>query len=238
TIPVIAAATLAATWFFGLLATTPLYQPYPRLLMPWWMVIDFLLGWAVSAWRTTVTVQDNGPPAGLDRPRLRDARADQNRMSYVWRGFHRTGLDLVSVGWGMILLVVLFGVMFRQRVWEGRLDFRNASFAIAEKIESATDSAIAQVYGLPPVVLALREHGVAAVVCGGPEAAARLAGAWLVVSSDADRDSTWNDHWPKVADQFELVRTIQVQPSSIVRLDNGPMPTDPPPVEVRVYRHR
>ncbi|HET6426153.1 MAG TPA: glycosyltransferase family 39 protein [Planctomycetaceae bacterium] len=222
-VPEVAACALASTWFCGLLVTTPLYQPYPRLLVPWWMASTLL---------TTFVIGRLASPGTA----MQELRSSSGVPPIEWR-------RALMVGTLIVVIVVLDWPMSwaiprkHDRLWEARDGFRKAALSAADSLRAQSD-AIAQVYGLPPVVIALRERGVAAVVCGGPEAAARLDGSWLVVSSDAERDSTWNDHWPKVADQFELVSTIPIQPSSIVRLDNGPMPADPPPVEVRLYRHR
>lgn len=223
----IAAAALASTWFCGLLVATPLYQPYPRLLMPWWMAASLLVAWAMSRLASRTTVGDVF--AVLDRghtsPHEDAAYARRQRNSLI---------QMAAVVFAtMVVCFVAY-----HRAWENRRGLSTSANTIADQIRSRSDSAIVQVYGLPPVVLTLREHGIAAVVCGGPEAAARLAGSWVIVSSDADRDSTWNDDWPKVADQFELVREIDINPSSIVRLDSGLLPANPPPVEVRVYRRR
>lgn len=222
-----AAGALASTWFVGLFLMTPLYQPYPRLLLPWWLASILLTCWVPLRF---------GSQSKLTEPNELLA----SRRTFEWPKSELLLIPPMMIGL-LALLVALSTTVFKEvtvSLREDRRSFRNAAEETSKIIRQADDQSIAQVYGLPPVVLALRERGVAAVVCGGPEAAARLAGSWVIVSSDADRDSTWNDHWPKVADQFELVRTIDINPSSIVRLDNGPLPPDPPPVEVRVYRHR
>ncbi len=221
----VAAAAALSTWFCGLLVTTPLYQPYPRLLMPWWLATALLAAWCLQR------VSRFMPPPAVNVVLHAGQTAESGFADFGLR--HDLFMFVLVVG-----VVVLMTQMPEHRTWEDRRGYRAAAERIAAEMKPQSDTAIAQVYGLPPVVLALRDRGVAAVVCGGAEAAARLAGSWVIVSSDADRDSTWNDNWPKVADQFELVRTIPVNPSSIVLLDNGPLPSDPPPVEVRVYRHR
>ncbi len=225
----IASCAVASTWFTGLLVATPLYQPYPRLLLPWWMASVLLASWVVKR------------VAAPCSPTVEDAILKDSQANVV------PPIRLREAAASVVLFIVLgvlqwpFNWFLPSRVeplWESRGGFRKAAMTMADVMQPQSDTAIAQVYGLPPVVLALRERGVAAVVCGGPEAAARLAGSWLIVSSDADRDSTWNSAWPNVADQFELVRAMDINPSLIVRLDNGPLPANPPPVEVRLYRRR
>ncbi len=239
TVPQIAGCALASSWYCGLMLMTPLYQPYPRLVLPWWMATLLLVAWSVQqldSWlRGKLAIQTESPTIGFPNEVDLDWG---NRLGVepAWRTrFEVTGPLLVCV----IVFALGASVLMAEPVtWEYRTWYSSAAADIASEIDEQPNTAIAQVYGMPPVVLALRERGIAAVVCGGPEAAARLGGSWLIVSSDADRDSTWNNAWPKVADQFELVRTLDVHPSSIVRLDNGPLPPDPPPIEVRLYRRK
>lgn len=235
----IAACALASTWYCGLTLMTPVYQPYPRLMLPLWMSSVLLAAWCVQQldnWlRGRFSITSEVLTIGFPDQASLDGG---NRLGVkpAWRArFGLTGPLLVGV---ILLALGVSALMAEPQTWEYRTWYASAAAEIGDKVIDHSNSAIVQVYGLPPVVLALRERGVAAVVCGGPEAAARLEGAWLVVSSDADRDSTWNERWQNVADQFELVRSLDLNPSSIVRLDHGPLPPDPPPVELRLYRRR
>jgi hypothetical protein len=221
----IAAGALVTTWFCGLLVTTPLYHPYPRLLLPWWLAASLLGAWSIARLNQLTSIRVD--------------RAVSRSRPTSWRMWIHEVCQNPRV-----LVVAIFAVIGfvmtgpENGASEVRRGTRDAAMQIADQLRPHSDTAIVSVYGQPAAVLALRELGVAAVVSAGPEAAARLDGSWLVVSSDADRDSTWNENWPKVADRFELVSTFPTNPSSIVLLDQGPMPTAPPDVGLRLYRRR
>lgn len=208
----IAAASLLSTWFCGLFLTTPLYHPYPRLVLPWWMAATLLTAWWLKQ-HTRPIGEADGPSRARIPP-----------------------LELAQAG-TMLLVLILVAWFSNLHVWEDRRGLTEAASQIARELRTHSDRELVQVYGMPPIVLALRDQGVAATLSGGPEQAAQGTG-WLVVTSEADRYPAWTEPWPRVENQFELVRTIPTNPSSIFRLDNGPIPNNPLPVEVRLYRHR
>lgn len=208
----IAAAALLSTWFCGLFLTTPLYHPYPRLLLPWWMSATLLTAWWIQQHTRSMSETDGSTTTKV------------------------TPFEL-SQGGAVLISLILVASFSNLSVWEDRRGLTEAASQIARELRTHSDRELVQVYGMPPIVLALREQGVAATLSGGPEQAAQGTG-WLVVTSEADRYPAWTEPWPRVEQQFELVQTIPTQPSSLFRLDNGPIPPNPPPVEVRLYRHK
>jgi dolichyl-phosphate-mannose-protein mannosyltransferase len=209
-VPVLAGGVVLATWYFGLAVTTPLYTPYPRLLLPLILVTLSIVAWG---WL-------NSSPPELAR-------------LTIWQEMAPRGKLILGVGLPLYLLWVAYGT---DTLNESRTGYRDAARSIAARVAPSARP-IVQVYGLPAVVLGLRADAIPAVVCGGPELAARVPEGWLVIETRADLDPHWRDGWAKVADRYELVERIPVQPSSVVRFDR-PDPNIDPNEALLLYRRK
>ncbi len=202
----IAAGTVFSAWFLGLTLTTPLYTPYPRLMIPWALAALLIIAWGWGAKLSAACLQS----------------VTRRQLVQI---LLQASLFPVIVIWNEPIALV-----------ESRTGYQQAAVAIATRVTQA-ERPVVQVYALPAVVLGLREQQVTAVVCGGPELAARVPQGWLVIDTRAERDALWREGWAKVAERYELVETLPVQPSSIVRFDR-PDPELDPNEALLLYRRR
>ncbi len=202
----IAAGTVFSAWFLGLTLTTPLYTPYPRLMLPWTLAALLIIAWG---WYSNLSA---------------------NRLFSVTR----RQLVLILLQASLYPVIVIWNEQLA--LVESRTGYQQAAVAIANRVSQSPRSVV-QVYALPAVVLGLRAQQVAAVVCGGPELAARVPEGWLVIDTRAARDVNWREGWAMVAERYELVETLPVQPSSIVRFDR-PDPKVDPTEAILLYRRK
>ncbi|MEX1232638.1 MAG: glycosyltransferase family 39 protein [Planctomycetaceae bacterium] len=205
-----AALWLLGSWTLGLLLATPLYAPYPRLLMP--SLIKTWIGFGVFV----VFMLANGTKFALNRRTL--------AASLV------VTLLVVAGRYG--------GMRPHSRpfpAWQSRLGIEHASHRIAEAILNDTvsrktvpakDRAIVYVWGEPAVVFHLRAAGwpmVAPVANFGflePIPGAPMLPTYLVVGPHYEKDLSAgvND----LTGRFELVGKFRFTPSDLVAFDEQP----------------
>ncbi|MDZ4687710.1 MAG: glycosyltransferase family 39 protein [Planctomycetaceae bacterium] len=191
----IIAACLLSAWLLGLLLATPMYRPYPRLVMPLW-----LAGVMGTAWFASQC-------AAYCRP------ADFSRNRHVVAAGLTTTLAVGTMFIG------------GTTVWEDRMALARASDDIAASLtaeRTAGDPPVVFVYGEPALFVALRERGVAAGLSGNLGFVDRPppTATYLVAGLFADRDAGFQEEWSRVQDRFVAVKSWSVRPSSLVLLDN------------------
>ncbi|MCA8988052.1 MAG: glycosyltransferase family 39 protein, partial [Planctomycetaceae bacterium] len=121
---------LGASWFLGLSLAIPLYTPYPRLVVPWWIIVCFLLGIVISRLGTRLK-------SVLKKPVSHRALA----MSL-----------LILLYGGTLLDKNFLGVM----TWQPRLFIRDIATQVLERTQQtatqegkSADQVICYVYGEP-----------------------------------------------------------------------------------------
>ena len=62
------AASLLAAWYCGMTVATPMYYPYPRLILPWLVATWLGVGLAVHLWRNRTTINVDGLAPRTTRP--------------------------------------------------------------------------------------------------------------------------------------------------------------------------
>jgi dolichyl-phosphate-mannose-protein mannosyltransferase len=195
------AACLLSAWLLGLLVATPLYRPYPRLLLPLW-----LAGVLGTAWLAAEVAKS----ARLSAPLTSLGIAGRS----VWLA-------------GLTVLTLLGLVVCRPVVWqEERTAVARAGDDVAAWLEAehpaSTLPPVVFIYGEPALFVALRERNVAAGLRGDlgfvdhPPATT----TYLVTGLFIDRDAGFQEQFSRVQHRFTEVQSWSVRPSSLVLLDN------------------
>lgn len=223
---------LMAAWFIGLSLSTPLYRAYPRLTLPWLVVV--CLG-SASLLRTL----DQNP------------HTEQPQRQLDWRK-RATVL-------GVILGVLIWGICWhlpagslQQRGWSSRTAFESMATDIRDDALSASPPAslggtraVLYVYAEPGLFFHLPADGLAVQPAGNLsfvdiEATRRLP-TFLVTGPHAHRSRAFADEFAQRADQFELIASYPYDASDFVRLDDvsaTQLRAHREPLEVRLYRVR
>jgi hypothetical protein len=223
-------AWLMGTWFGVLAAMTPLYTPYPRLLLPWlaagWILsgalVETLIGRLIQSWQPGASVAARWPRA--------------------------IGPSMLGLCLGFAGIVVYSS----SRVWADRRGLEAVAGQVSQLLARAENPrpelpAAVYVYGEPALVFQLRAAGVALV---SPVQTVELrpvsfdGGAvptYLATGPHASRDPAFQAAWSAVPSRYELLATYSFRPSPLVLLDNyapSQLGRDSPIEEVRLYRIR
>ena len=213
---------LVLTWWAALLVATPLYSPYPRLLLP--CLLAAYLGAALLAAPELVPAEPQAEPSR-------------------WSGCLFVGLIICGNG-------LLVPIVPHQDHWERSGD-RRGLVRVAEQIR-ATDirvgGRVIYVYGEPALFFQLRAAGEELVspIQEIPSRAAMLEGkaipTLLIAGPHAHRDPEFVRQFDAVQDRWELVQEFDYQPSAIVWLDLNDPRRSPKETEkedrIRMYRLR
>lgn len=209
------AGWMLAAWIGALTLTTPLYMPYPRLMLPWvvglWMAFGLLLA---------LTVDSEAP-----------ARNENGK-------FKCQGLPW----WFLFTIVftVLGAQLFSHErgpivpAWEPRTGLASiAGEAVSEMCREARldpevdrDKFIIYVYGEPALLFQLRLAGAANVLpvahfeFAKPQAAATQVPTFVIAGPHADRSPQFAKQLEAARPRLQLVRSFDYAPSDLVLLDN------------------
>jgi 4-amino-4-deoxy-L-arabinose transferase-like glycosyltransferase len=219
---------MISVWFVAMFVATPLYHPYPRLLLPWlcaaWLTSSIGIEWvttslarhstkATSAVATVVMVL---ALAGLG------LRASQLQVRGVPAWQPRDGL--ANIG---------------SRIAEW-------TYAKPERLETGDAAAIFFVYGEPGLFYHLRSHGLnLSVPIVDLDLAASLPAdappAYLVTGPHADQTPAFQQEWQRYDHDFEQVQEYRYRPSDLVVLNQHTpaalqSPSARPEYEIRVFR--
>ena len=214
---------LLAVWFGALFVATPLYTPYPRLLLPW--LIATWLGAARAAdWLLNVQ--------GLH----------EKLIGTRWRRLAFLG------AWAALGIMVALISPRRPMLSLSRDRTGLARVAAETRNGIGPESANAiYVFGEPAMFFQLRASGEehVAPVQALPREAATIDGqpipTFLVVGPHAERDPQFKEQWEAAEDRWELIKEFEYKPSAVVWLDLHD-PRQPPETSnrhrVRQYRLR
>lgn len=212
------AGWLIAAWFFGLLLTTPLYRPYPRLMLPLTISI-----WIASA-------------AGIaGYLKFRTPSVSQHSLSQGRQRIDR------SLAFGSVILLVMVVIMVsgqpkRLEVpgWEARSRLRSISHEIqtdvakrvADDFSLPVEKSVVYVFGEPALFFQLHNRGLLT----GPIADFSFLDApplpvptFVVIGPHARQTAGFDEMWKSAQSALRLVNTYHYQPSTLVQL-NGDQP--------------
>ncbi|MFN0198808.1 MAG: ArnT family glycosyltransferase [Planctomycetaceae bacterium] len=240
-----AAMWLLSSWCVGLLVATPLYHPYPRLILPLliacWLGVGAYIGDLLEPFR--MVIHDYHLPGGkktvLGQPIV--------AVLLVW------------------LFVAFIGLVFMGEIrpfpgWQSRLSMEEVTSGIASEILNGTvsretvpvpapDRAVVYVWGAPAVVFHLKSNGwplVAPVADWGflePNPAAAKLPTFFVAGSQFAKSDELQQELERHRSSLERVREYYFTPSELVAFDDRP-PTsfrtaDPPERQsIVLYRVR
>lgn len=225
---------LLAAWVIGLMVTTPLYRPYPRLTLP------LLLGMHLLAARWFVGL----PFCGRAVPCSRDTGWGAVAVTLV--------LSLVGPlllhGQNAIPKVLLPGTAsrneFPQLARTLITDVAKSSHGLGQAPLGRTYSVL-YVYAEPGLFFHLPADGVAVQPAGNLDfvdiEATRKLPTFLVTGPHAHRSQAFADEFAKRADQFDLIASYPYDASDFVRLDDvsaTQLRANREPLDVKLYRVR
>ena len=222
---------LLAAWIIGLSASVPLYRPYPRLALPWFVGAVLLFSrWSdIQQW----------------------VEASLERRMQMW-GF---------LGMTVIFALLFFPSIpipadsFRFRCWESRSQFREIARDVtsdALKVAQAGNQkpiqntqAVLYVYAEPGLFFHLPADRLAVQPAGNLDfvdiEATRKLPTFLVTGPHAQRSKAFADEFAKRVEQFELIASYPYDASDFVRLDDvsaTQLRTHREPLDVKLYRVR
>ncbi|MFV1963819.1 MAG: ArnT family glycosyltransferase [Pirellulaceae bacterium] len=230
-----------ATWFFSLLLATPLYHPYPRLVLPWLCAAWMAGGLGLEEIARRMEKASSEKPVPL-REQFLSAR---------WRN---------GVSWACLITSLSFLAWSLPRVaesrvpaWQSRTGLKSMATDIVAKARkraraSSLDSneVLVYVYGEPALFFHCRRQGLPLVgPVQNPQAAVigkREAGcpAILATGPHAHHSPEFAAQWEASQGDFELLARYAYHPSDLVLLNRYP-PRDltraqpRPREEIRLY---
>jgi hypothetical protein len=193
---------LIAAWFLGLLLSTPLYTPYPRLSLPW----------LLAAWIAFAAML--GSP-GVQRMALGQA---------AWQSSRKGSVCLFALG-----AVSLMGFADKLMIapprppamWEDRKGLESIASEIHEHVAARHDDrAVVYVYAEPALLYHLHAMGMNDVA---PVAHLGITNQsvpiLLAVGPHAKRSEAFQEEFQRSKDRWELVGQYAYEPSRLVLLD-------------------
>ena len=207
---------LAAAWIGGLSCVTPIYYPYPRLVMPWLMVTWIGAGLAAQLW--------------WERGRVRDSSIHSSFN--FWKPTRIELLVLVS----LMAVGVLRPIVGAAHVWRDRSELQYASREIATQITDLTasggvpaDEAIVYVFGEPAIVFGLKSNGlplVAPIQDFGFVSGPQIRPTFFIFSKRAFQQAAFPAEWDRIRDVFTVVLIPRVPKSHLVWFDESLKPDE------------
>ena len=137
---------LLLAWITGLTLTTPLYRPYPRLILPWMtaMAMAAGLGMMLSVWRTRIADREH---SGNEGPTI------SHRLA---------GSGVMAGGLCLLICAAPVAIGFTQPVWqEDRTGLQRGAISLLGAIEENLRShSRSTVPGLDCVLYVIAEPGL------------------------------------------------------------------------------
>lgn len=203
---------LVLTWIAGLMLSVPMYQPFPRLALPW--VIAVWLGAASLAGRTM-----------QDRP--------SNPITRMPPGTNSL-LSIAVITLFAISLILNFAARGRWAAWQDQTRMTQAANqirTIIHKHTSATNpaSSVVYTYAEPALFYQLSSLSVSSQPIDNLSFAQRTAHSathvYLVAGPHAERSQQFAAEWAMVAHRFLAVDEIPYTPTDLVRFNSEPPET-------------
>ena len=199
-------------WFVSLCFATPLYQPYPRLALPWlmsaWLGAGMCVAWWCGATRAVVS-------------RLAPAARRQRNLQSV-----ATAVALI-----LVLMVVDDGRLAARGVpgWAPRTGVQRVARSIRdhciEQEGGSRNQYVVYTFGEPAVFFHLRAIGVRAAPIAdlgfvNRVSTTRINRVWLVTGDHAETTPSFQRDWPEFRSAFEEVASWEYQPALFVLLNH------------------
>ena len=211
---------LVAAWLIGLTFATPMYHPYPRLMLPWLMACWIGVGVAAQLW------WERGREVG-DAIHTRFATWQPTRLEL---------LALVS----LIALGTVRPLAGTAHLWRDRSQYQVASRQIADKIQGVlrdkgfpANEAIVYVLGEPAIVHGLRSSGLPLTVPIQDLSftlSTQVRPTFFVFSQRSFQSTAFADEWDRQRQRFTSVLTPRVLKSHLVRFDEPGNPRESNPL--------
>ncbi len=192
------ATCLITAWFWGLMVSTPLYFPYPRLWCPW-----VLSGYLALA-------------AALPFTRMFSVRSLPDAV--------RSFGGLTGILFALTLAIGLVsdpsGLVASPSSWESRREVSSVAGQIQSAI--ADPQAPVFVHSDPALWYHLRQRGQPTVIANGLAFLNQPlpTTAWLAIGPQGLRDLEGTEAWKQAASRLESVGEYEFTPSRIVLLDH------------------
>jgi len=204
-----AATWIALAWLAGMTLATPLYRPYPRLVLPWLM--GCWIGVALA---------------------LRLLRDRRSIFGFATRGsaaaWRPAWVELSVIGWLVVCESTRCG-MGTAHAWQDRNQVKTVGTQIAARIQEETktagfpsDEAIVYVFGEPALVFALKASGMPLVAPSqdlGFLAQPQPRPTFLVRTNRAFRSATFRKEWDRHRNDFQPVAMPTIHESDLVHFD-------------------
>ena len=206
---------LLAAWVAGLLLATPLYTPYPRLVLPLLSAIWVGGGYGVVTLGSLFFKQQ-----------VADQSDSKNQPIHLLLDNQITPFVLVLA----VFILLVTGQKYH--AWESRDDFRTIAHqivqlteAIAREENGDTDKIGYYVYAEPALFYHLSAEDKVAGPSGNlkfadPEQPRLDIPTFLLTGPHANRSSEFKEEWKKFSNQFTKIAEYEYHPSSIVQLNN------------------
>ena len=200
---------LVAAWLVGLTLTTPLYHPYPRLMLPWlvacWIGVAFC---AELSWERG-RVHDDSP---------------QNHFA-TWKP---TRLELVVLA-SLMAVCALRSLVGTTFVWRDHSEYQVVSRQIVDKIRGVMrdkgfqpHEAIIYVLGEPAVLHGLRSNGLPLTVPIQDmnfSASPQVRPTFFIFSKRTFQNAKFSEEWNRQRSRFTPVFIPRAGKSPLVRFD-------------------
>ncbi|WP_296453038.1 glycosyltransferase family 39 protein [Rubinisphaera sp.] len=202
---------LLASWCIGLTVAIPLYHPYPRLMVPWWIGICLLLGLIASKLPL-------GQASSLSR--------QQSEKQTGWKPV------LPVAGMVFLILLTFMGPIVQAPPWENRTKLRTIAVndvqqagEIAKLAGFRENEVIFYVYGEPAIFYHISAQNRLVGPIGHldfalPAARNSKVPTFLITGPHAEQSNLFHKQWEKLGNEFELIKTEQAIPSRLVQLNN------------------
>lgn len=194
---------LVAAWFLGLLVSTPLYTPYPRLSLPW----------VLTAWI--------GTAAMIGSPNFQRWASGQ----CTWQ--HGRSGTVCLLFMGMISVSAFVAMMSNPpsppAMWEDRTGLERIAKRIHQEVTTRySDEALVYVYAEPALFFHLKADQLALTApvadLGFADQSAPIP-VLLAVGPHAKRSESFRAEFQKHGDRWELLGHFLYRPSTLVLLD-------------------
>ncbi len=204
--PVVIAAALLSVWFAAMFFMTPLYTPYVRLMLPWFLANCLAAGWAASS----------------------IAKFHNLREPFQAAPWRRAALLAIIAAAGIVVAILKPPrTRWELEKWEIGSD-RTGILRAAHEIEDVLGnekSRVIYVYGEPAMFFQLRAAGepLVAPVADIPSRAAANDGTptatYLITGPHSKTDSHFQQQWTDAETDWQLMKSFDFNPSPVVWLD-------------------
>jgi dolichyl-phosphate-mannose-protein mannosyltransferase len=204
--PRVFAASLLCVWFGGLFFTVPLYTPYLRLMLPWFLAICLAAGWGAES----------------------VANFHNFRELFQKSPWRRVALFAVVALAGIIVALLKPGRPSWQLGTSEIGNDRTGVLKLAREIEARLgheQSRVIYVYGEPAMFFQLRAAGeqFVAPVADVPDQAVSKDGTpaatYFITGPHSKTDPHFQQQWAAVETHWEQLQSFDFNPSPIVWLD-------------------